>query len=157
MRDRGHCLHLPPTTACTTAARCPPPGRSARPPYSCARVHGRGVIRTHGVVLGIQQALEYILQHLRPQASGLMCYLSRQTRGSASLLPQIAPSMLAETRSTSSRDKVNEPGGSTGRAIGVCGAEESTGLQRMPCGSRSTPRAFSSYFFARISAKLLGE
>jgi hypothetical protein len=73
VRDRGHCLHLPPTTACTTAARCPPPGRSARPPYSCARVHGRGVIRTHGVVLGIQQALEYILQHLRPQASCVIC------------------------------------------------------------------------------------
>ena len=90
--------------------------------------------QTHSV-LGIQLALE--------TSRKLMWCLSRQSRGRASLLPP-QPSILAGTRSTASDEKVDEPSGSTGRAVGVCDAEASTRQQRMPCGSRSARHTFSS-------------
>ena len=51
------------------------------------------------------------------------------------------PSISASARSTAGSEKVDEPRGPTRPAVG---AEESTGLRKMPRGSRSARRAFSS-------------
>jgi hypothetical protein len=62
---------------CATFARCPRPRRDTISlPCGRATAHSRGGTRTHGVALGVQQALDDILQHL------LLC-LSRQTRSGA--------------------------------------------------------------------------
>jgi hypothetical protein len=57
-------------------------------------------------------------------------------------LPPLPPSISASARSTAGSEKVDEPRGPTRPAAG--GAEGSTGLRKMPRGSRSARRAFSS-------------
>jgi len=57
-------------------------------------------------------------------------------------LPPPPPSISASARSTAGSEKVDEPSGPTRPAVG--GAEGSTGLRKMPRGSRSARRAFSS-------------
>jgi hypothetical protein len=51
------------TSTSTTTARCPRPRRRTSPPCRRARAHSRRT-RTRRAVLGVQQALEEILQHL---------------------------------------------------------------------------------------------
>lgn len=55
--------------------------------------------------------------------------------------PLPLPSISASARSTAGSEKVDEPRGPTRPAVGT---EESTGLRKMPRGSRSARRAFSS-------------
>ncbi len=60
----------------------------------------------------------------------------------ARLLPPPLPSISASARSTVGSEKVDEPNGPTRPAVGR--AEVSTGLRKIPRGSRSARRAFSS-------------
>jgi hypothetical protein len=56
--------------------------------------------------------------------------------------PELPPSISASARSTVGSEKEEEPSGPTRPAAG--GADGSTGLRKMPRGSRSARRAFSS-------------
>jgi hypothetical protein len=129
-----------PVVLCETSG---PASAYAPPPTATAHIIGPiGVPALPAAAQGLTAVSSRLLKTFC-NTSGLVCCLSRQNRGSASpLLP--TPSMLVGARSTAGRDKADEPSGSTGREVGVCGAEAPTGLQRMPCGSRSARYAFSS-------------
>ena len=59
-----------------------------------------------------------------------------------SVAPELAPSISAKARSTVGSEKDDEPKGPTRPAAGR--ADASVGVRKMPRGSRSARRAFSS-------------